>query len=87
MADAIVEVLKEIRDEARKTNERLDETVDRLGRVEKRQVETEIRLATELTSVVGAIHELRDVISEDRRLRSDVADHEARIRRLEGRSG
>jgi hypothetical protein len=108
MAGAIVEVLKEIRDEARKTNvrldqtverldvtvdrldqtvERLDQTVDRLGRVEKRQVEMEIRLATELPSVVGAIHELRDVMLEDRTLRSDVADHEMRIRRLEGRGG
>lgn len=78
MSDTTVEVLREIRDEARMTNERL-------GRLEKRQVETEIRLATELTSVVGAIHELRDVIVEDRKLRSEVADHEVRIRRLEGR--
>lgn len=96
MADVTVEVLKEIRDEVRKTNARLDqtserlgarldETNERLGRLEKRQVEAEIRLATELTAVVGAIHEVRDVLVEDRKLRSDVADHEVRIRRLEGR--
>lgn len=36
--------------------------------------------------MVGAIHELRDVIVDDRRLRGEVADHDACIRRLEARS-
>ena len=67
------------------TNERLGETNDRLERLERRQVETEVRLATELTSVVGAIHELRDAVLADRELRRDIADHEQRIRRLEAK--
>jgi hypothetical protein len=65
------------------TVERLDTTVERLDRLERRQVETEIRLATELVSVVGAINSLRTTIIEDRALRHTVDDHETRIQVLE----
>jgi hypothetical protein len=67
------------------TNERLDQTNERLERLERRQVETEVRLATELTSVVGAIRDLKDAVVADRELRRDVADHEQRIRQLEAK--
>src|SRR5512139_1202970 len=115
MADLTIEVLKEIRNEVRATNqrldqtigqlgrtnerldqtverldqtvERLDQTVERLDRLERRQVETEVRLATELTSVVGAIRDLKDAVLADRDLRRDIADHESRIRRLESKAG
>ncbi len=83
MSDLTVEILKEIRDELRNTNGRLDGTNQRLERLEKRQTETEVRLTTELTAVVGAVHELRDVIVEDRKLRSQVSDHENRIGAIE----
>lgn len=106
MADLSVEILREIRDEVRATNgrldqtngrldqtnerldqanERLDQANERLGRLERRQVETEVRLATELTSVVGAIRDLKDAVVADRELRRDIADHEQRIRRLEAK--
>lgn len=67
------------------TVERLDTTIERLDRLERRQVETEVRLATELVSVVGAVNSLRATILEDRALRHTVDDHEARLRVLEGK--
>jgi chromosome segregation ATPase len=97
MADLTTQILIEIRDEIRSTNqrldatngrldstnERLDSTNHRLERLERRQVETEIRISTQLTEVAGAIRELTDVIVEDRELRNTVADHERRLVALE----
>jgi hypothetical protein len=65
------------------TNERIDLTNDRLEQLERRQVETEVRLATQLVEVVGAVNAVREAIVEDRVLRRTVADHEDRISRLE----
>ena len=86
-SDITVEILKQIRDGVYATNVRLDDVTERLERVEKRQTETEIHLATELVAVVGAVGSLRDAILEDRHLRGQVADHESRLRRLERRTG
>ena len=66
-----------------KTNARLDGTNSRLDGLERRQTSTEVRLATEITAVVGAIADLKKVITEDRKLRGTVSDHEQRIRALE----
>ncbi len=96
--DQTLEVLKQIRDAVSETNHRVSETNQRLDqtreelsgrldRVEKRQTETEIRLATELTAVVGAVHSLRDAILADRDLRRTVDDHEQRLRAVERRTG
>lgn len=96
--DLSLEVLKQIRDAVTQTNERLEQTNQRLDhtreelsarldRVERRQTETEIRLATELTAVVGAVHSLRDAILADRDLRKTVDEHERRIASLERRTG
>lgn len=85
--DPALAVLKQIRDAVTQTNERLDQTNDRLDRLERRQTETEIRLATELTAVVGAVHELRDAVLSDRDLRRTVDDHEQRLRAIERRTG
>jgi uncharacterized protein YlxW (UPF0749 family) len=71
--DRTIEILTEIRDEARKTNEevrktneRIDTTNTRLDdlRTElvRRQTETEVRLATELVGVAGAVREVRDLL-------------------------
>ncbi len=92
--DLNTEILKSIRDELRDTRlelrdtredlgRRISETNVRLDRLEKRQTQTEIRLATELTEVAKLIGSLRDAILEDRQLRARVDDHEARIRSLE----
>ncbi|MGO9836038.1 MAG: hypothetical protein ACLP1X_17685 [Polyangiaceae bacterium] len=78
--DVTIEVLKGIRDEVRGTNARLD-------RVERRQADTEVRLATELVAVVDAVHEVRDLLREDRQLRDRVADHERRLTAVETRFG
>jgi molybdopterin synthase catalytic subunit len=74
--ELVLEVLKQIRDEAKKTNARLD-------KLKHRQGETELRLATELVSVAGAVRELRDTLLEDRDLRKTVEAHERRISALE----
>jgi|HubBroStandDraft_4_1064222.scaffolds.fasta_scaffold343647_2 chromosome segregation ATPase len=85
--DVTLEVLKGIRDELRGTNARLDTTNMRLERVERRQAETEVRLATELVALVGAVHEVRDLLREDQQLRDRVADHERRLTAVETRVG
>jgi hypothetical protein len=73
-------VLREIRDETRKTNERLD-------RLERRQTETEVRLATELLAVSSAVREVRDLLRTNLDVHVKVEDHEARIAALEQKVG
>ena len=68
------------------TNQRLDATNQRLERVAQRQVETEMRLATELAGVTGAVREVRDLLREDRGLRDRVDDHEQRLAAIEKRA-
>lgn len=97
-SDITVEILKQIRDEVRQTNGRLDQTNasldhlrtemgERFERAEKRQTDTEVRLATEIVAVVGAVNLAREAIIEDRQLRRQVADHEARLDSLERSAG
>jgi chromosome segregation ATPase len=88
------------RGEIRNTNQRLDTTIERvdaiserldgtnarLDRLERRQVESEVRITTELIAVAGAIREMKDVFLEDRRLAAQVGDHERRIQALENRN-
>jgi chromosome segregation ATPase len=99
MEDITTQVLIEIRDEVRRTNQRLDATVERadatnerldgisnrFDRLERRQVEAEVRISTELVAVAGAVREMRDAFLEDRRLAAQVSDHERRIQALENR--
>ena len=44
------------------TVSRLDDTVGRLDRLERRQVESEMRITTELVAVAGAVREVRDLV-------------------------
>jgi uncharacterized protein YPO0396 len=94
----IREETRKTSEETRKTNERLDVTnhrldelrtdmIDRIERVERRQTETEVRLATELVAVGSAVREVRDLLREDRVLRDRVDDHERRIIAVERRTG
>lgn len=64
--------------EQRATNERLD-------RLERRQTETEVRLATELVAVAKAIGEVRDLLRDQTDVR--LRRCEARLDDLERRSG
>jgi len=69
------------------TNERLDARIDqtneRLDRLERRQVEAEVRVTTQLVEVASGIRELRDLIVQDRVLRDTLVDHERRLIALE----
>jgi hypothetical protein len=99
--DLTIEILKDIRDGVHKTNERLDSvnerldatnerldaTIGGLGELRDRQTATEVRLATEIVGVAGAVREVRDLLREDRALRGRVDDHERRISAMEGRAG
>ena len=88
----IVEVLKEIRDEAKQTNARLDqtnvrldaltETVDAVGR---RQTESELRLMTEVLSLADVTREVRDLLSRKLDDHHLVIDLEKRVQVLEAR--
>lgn len=101
-------VLREIRDEVRNTNgridqtngrldqtvhrldqtvDRLDQTIDRIDRLERRQVEMEVRLSTELVAVTGAVRELGPLLKEDRAMRAKVDNHDQRIAALEKKVG
>lgn len=94
-------VLKDIRDEVRKTNERLDVTNgrldatngrldvtnERLDRIEQGQTEAEVRLATELLAVSSAVHEVGDLLRNNLDVRSKVEEHAARIAALERKVG
>ncbi len=93
-----IEILKDIRDGIRTTNlrldqtrtelsERLDQTNERIDRLERRQVESETRIATELIAVAGAVNGLREDLREERALRQRVDDHERRIQAIERRAG
>jgi len=99
--DLTIEILKGIREEAHKTNEQLgevrsqlddvrsglDDVRSELGELRDRQTATEVRLATELIGVAGAVREVRDLLREDRVLRGRVDDHERRIAAIEERTG
>ena len=52
-----------------------------------RQTGTEVRLATELVAVAGAVREVRDLLREDRGLRDRVDDHERRLSAVERGAG
>ncbi|MDP3233298.1 MAG: hypothetical protein Q8N26_11020 [Myxococcales bacterium] len=87
MNELTVKILGQIRDELKATrsdlSNRLDQTNERLEHLERRQFETEVRLSTELVAVTTAITDLSKVLVEDRKLRTQVANHEARINALE----
>jgi hypothetical protein len=83
---SLKEGVQSLNDEVRKTNERLDGTNTRLDRLERRQVEAEVRISTELVAVAGAVREMKDAFLEDRRLGAQVSDHERRILALESRN-
>ncbi|MDP3504758.1 MAG: hypothetical protein Q8S33_30750 [Myxococcales bacterium] len=87
MNELTVKILGQIRDELKATrsdlSSRLDQTNERLEHLERRQFETEVRLSTELVAVTTAITDLSKVLVEDRKLRTQVANHEARINALE----
>ncbi len=74
--DITVQILREIRDEIRQTNERLDltnetlaQTRDELGR---RMTESEMRTATAIAGVAGTLVEVKDLLADRHNLRDRV---------------
>ncbi|MBI5482230.1 MAG: hypothetical protein HY906_25465 [Deltaproteobacteria bacterium] len=72
-------------------SERLDATRSELGerleRLERRQTETEVRLATELAAVAHAVTDVRDLLRDRLDLRDDVAALDRRLTVVEQRLG
>ena len=96
--ETTVELLKQIRDESRKTNERIESLESTLGkriesvefgleRIECRQTESEVRIATELVAVAHAVDKVRDLLAARNEIGDKVVDHEKRISDLERRLG
>lgn len=93
--DLTVEILKEIRSEAKKTNARLEQTNVRLealreqterglSSLEKRLVQSELRTATALTDLAGTVREMTTVLraQADLRPRVERCEHDiAEIKR------
>jgi hypothetical protein len=59
----------------------------RMDRVERRQTEAELRIATELVAISGVVREMRDAYREERALSHRVDDHERRLSDVERRVG
>jgi hypothetical protein len=87
-------VLREIRDELKRTNARLDHMDGRLGEVTEQVVdmrryipEVEVRLATAITAMAGTLGDVRDRLAraEDQGKRLDA--FEQRLEALERKTG
>ena len=77
--------LASVRDEVREVRVGLAGVTERMDRIEHRQTETDLRIATELVALAGAVREVRDAYREDRTLRHRVDDHERRLSEVERR--
>lgn len=93
-----VAILREIRDAVRETNTRVDSlrselsarigaTNERLDRLEHHQIETDVRLSTELVALHEAVLDLARAVRADRDVRVRVEQHDARIGALERKVG
>jgi chromosome segregation ATPase len=80
-----LQVLREIRDELKQTNVGLERVEERVEALERRQSESEVRLATELVAVAKAVQEVRDLLRDNLAVQHRVDDHERRIVALERR--
>jgi hypothetical protein len=93
--DITLEILKSLRDElhhglngvCEDLREGLAGVTERIDRLERRQTETDLRIATELVAIAGAVREIRDAYREERALSHRVDDHERRRSDVERRVG
>ena len=100
--DVTIEILKNIRDELHdglagvrgevagvrgELRQGLAGVTERMDRIERRQTEADLRVATELVAVAGAVREMRDAYREERALNHRVDDHERRLSEVERRVG
>jgi ABC-type transporter Mla subunit MlaD len=84
-----VRVLKQIRDEVRRTNERLDATNERLEQMHaglaQRIVESEVRTATAIAELAVTVRDMTSVLRAQNDLRPRVDQCERDIAELKGR--
>lgn len=59
----------------------------RLGALERRNTESELRLAAELVAAAKAVGEVRDLLRDNAVLSPRVDDHERRLSALERKLG
>jgi len=86
-ANPTLQVLREIRDELRELRGDVKGTNQRVEGLERRQTETEVRLASELVAVARAVGEVRDLLHDRLDLQNRIDEHERRLASLESRSG
>jgi len=93
-SDLTVRILSEIRDEIRgtradlsakidQTNERLEETNQKVDLLARRQTETEVRLATEIVALAGAVDRTNKLLRERLDDRDRIDDIDRRVTALE----
>ncbi len=98
MSDLTTKVLIQIRDEIKgtrddlntrldATNSRLDATNSRLEVLGRRQVESDVRVGTELVGVRNAVERVVELLRIDRSLRHDMDDLKERVAKLERKTG
>ena len=81
--DLAVKILSEIRDEIRGTNARLEETNRKVDLLARRQTETEVRLATEIVALAGAVDRTNQLLRERLDDRDRLDDIDRRVTALE----
>lgn len=93
-SDLTVKILSEIRDEIRgaradlsakidQTNARLEETNQKVDLLTRRQTETEVRLATEIVALAGAVDRTNKLLRERLDDRDRLDDIDRRVTALE----
>jgi hypothetical protein len=93
-SDLTVRILSEIRDEIRgtradlsakidQTNARLEETNQKVDLLARRQTETEVRLATEIVALAGAVDRTNKLLRERLDDRDRIDDIDRRVTALE----
>lgn len=91
MNDLTTKVLIQIRDEIKATRDdlstRLDATNSRLEIVARRQVESDVRVGSEIVGVRDAVERVVDLLRADRTLRHDMDDLKERVANLERKTG
>lgn len=85
MDTEVVAVLKEIREEAKQTNARLDDLNESVKSLGRRQVESELRLSTEVLSLADVTREVRDLLARKHDDHDLVLDLVKRVEILESR--
>lgn len=79
----VISVLREILHENRQTNQRLEKLEIRADEIGHRQIESEMRLATEVIAVAENLREVKELLRTGLVDHQRVANHEHRITVLE----